>query len=73
MIKSPENFEQALTELELIVNQIENDEVELELALEKYQQGVALVKFCQDKLKQIEQKVKILDTNTDSLKDINVE
>lgn len=71
--QDPANFEQAIAELEVIVNQIENDEVALEVALEKYQQGITLVKFCQDKLKQIEQKVKILDMDTDSLKDLNVE
>ena len=45
---------------------------EIETALEKYQQGMALVKFCQEKLTEVEQKVKILDTDTDSLKDFNI-
>lgn len=71
-IKIPDDFEQAIAELELIVEQIENNEVKLEAALEKYQQGMALVRFCQEKLTEVEQKVKILDTDTESLKDFNV-
>lgn len=71
-VKTPVDFEQAITLLEEIVVQIENNEVKLETALEKYQQGMALVKFCQDKLTEVEQKVKILDTDTNSLKDFNV-
>ncbi|MCC2625045.1 MAG: exodeoxyribonuclease small subunit [Burkholderiales bacterium] len=70
--KSPADFEEAMAELEQIVLQIENNEVKLETALEKYQLGMALIKFCQEKLAEVEQKVKILDTDTDSLKDFNV-
>ncbi|MFN7095581.1 MAG: exodeoxyribonuclease VII small subunit [Burkholderiales bacterium] len=71
--KVPESFEQAIEKLEEIVNQIENDEIKLEIALEKYQQGICLVKFCQEKLALVEQKIKILDLDNDSLKDFNVE
>ena len=71
-VKAPADFEAAIAELEQIVLQIENNEVKLETALEKYQQGMALVKFCQEKLTEVEQKVKILDTDTDSLKDFNI-
>ena len=70
-IKTPESFEQAIAELESMVNEIENDEVKLEVALEKYQKGIALVKFCQDKLVEVEQKIKILDGDT--LKDYSIE
>ncbi len=72
-LKSPESFEVAIGELEKIVEQIENDEISLELALEKYQQGTFLVKFCQDKLKEVEHKIKILDTDSGTLKDFAVE
>lgn len=72
-LKTPESFEQAIAELESIVEEIENDEVKLDIALEKYQKGVALVKFCQDKLLEVEQKIKILDTESDTLKDYSIE
>ncbi|HMT02533.1 MAG TPA: exodeoxyribonuclease VII small subunit [Burkholderiales bacterium] len=72
-IKSPESFESAIVELEKIVEQIENDEISLESALEKYQHGTFLVKFCQDKLKEVEHKIKILDTEAGALKDFILE
>ncbi len=68
--KAIENFEQAIEELELIVSQIESNEIKLEVALEKYQQGMNLVKFCQDKLTEVEQKVKILDPDSNTLKNL---
>ncbi len=71
--KSAENFEEAIIELEKIVEEIENDEIKLEVALEKYQKGIALVKFCQSKLTEVEQKLKILDVENDTLKDYRVE
>lgn len=71
-VKLPADFEQAISELEQIVEQIENNEVKLETALEKYQHGMTLVKFCKEKLSEVEQKVKILDTESDSLKDFSV-
>lgn len=67
------NFEEAIAQLETIVRQIENDEVALEVALNKYQEGITLVKYCQSKLSEVEQKIKILDVDTDTLKDFSVE
>jgi len=72
-VKTPVNFEDAIEELERIVEQIENDEIKLDVALEKYQQGMHLVKFCQEKLVEVEQKIKILDQETGDLKDFNIE
>lgn len=64
-----ENFETAMQNLEKIVAEIENNEIGLEDALLKYQDGVKLVKYCQDKLKEVEQKIKILDPDTNELQD----
>jgi exodeoxyribonuclease VII small subunit len=66
---NPENFEVAMQNLEKIVAEIENNEIGLEDALLKYQNGVKLVKYCQDKLKEVEQKIKILDPDTNELQD----
>ena len=71
--KPPENFEQAIEQLEAIVLKIENDEIKLDAALEQYQTGMQLVKFCQNKLVEVEQKVKLLDSETGELKDLNIE
>ncbi|MBY0379727.1 MAG: exodeoxyribonuclease VII small subunit [Burkholderiales bacterium] len=70
--KSTLNFEKAIAELESIVNQMENNETPLDVALDKYQSGISLIKFCQDKLREAEQKIKILDPESNSLKDFLV-
>ncbi len=45
-------FEEIMLELELIVKELENDSLPLEVALEKYQQGIELSKLCHDRLNQ---------------------
>ncbi len=68
-----QSFEEMIQSLEKIVNLIEGDEVKLEDALKHYQDGISLLKSCQDKLTQIEQQVKIFDANNNDLKDFNIE
>lgn len=63
------SFEEAIKKLEAIVKEIESDNIKLEVALTKYQEGVKLVQFCQAKLAEVEQEVKILDSESDTLKD----
>jgi exodeoxyribonuclease VII small subunit len=65
------NFEEAITKLEHIVEEIEDDHIKLEEALLKYQEGIKLVQFCQAKLTEVEQEIKILDTQTEALKDFD--
>lgn len=64
-------FEDALGELETIVESLESGEQSLESSLEQFERGVALSRFCQQSLSEAEQKVKILldDTDTDSADD----
>lgn len=47
-------FEEAMQQLEQIVAQLEQGDVPLEEALEQFQKGVALSKFCKDKLENAE-------------------
>lgn len=65
-------FENAISELESIVGEMENTEITLDVALSRYQQGVSLIKFCQSKLVEAEQQIKILDPESDALKDFTV-
>lgn len=58
---APESFEDALKELEAIVDAMENGDGALEASLAAYQRGVELLKFCQDKLGAAEQKVRMLE------------
>ena len=57
----PDNFENALGELERIVQTMEEGEMPLESSLTAYQRGVTLLKFCQDKLTAAEQTIQTLE------------
>ncbi len=51
-------FEQALRELQDIVNKLETGQVTLEEAIEMYERGVRLSKYCIEKLTQAELRIK---------------
>lgn len=59
--KSPATFEAALKELEGLVQALESGNAPLEEALQAYERGAALLKYCQDTLAQAEQKIRLLD------------
>ena len=50
-------FEQAMSELERIVTQLERGDVPLEDSISLYEKGAELKKRCEAKLKEAEQKV----------------
>ncbi|PSQ80652.1 MAG: exodeoxyribonuclease VII small subunit [Bacteroidetes bacterium QS_1_63_11] len=50
-------FEENLEQLEAIVETLENDPPSLDEALDAYEEGVALVKECLDRLDDAEQRV----------------
>ena len=54
------DFEQALGELEAVVERLEHGELPLEEALKQFERGIELARSCQTSLKQAEQKVEIL-------------
>ena len=54
---SPLPFETALAELESLVGQLEQGELTLDDALQRFERGVALVRNCQHALQAAEQKV----------------
>jgi exodeoxyribonuclease VII small subunit len=54
------DFEQALAELESLVQRLERGDVPLEEALKHFERGVALTRHCQACLKSAQQKVEIL-------------
>ena len=53
-------FEEALKNLEQIVEALEGGDVPLEESLAKYEEGVKLIKLCQKKLEQAKKKIEIL-------------
>lgn len=60
-LAGPLTFENALAELETIVNQMESSELSLEQSLAEYKRGTTLLQFCQKALADIEQQVSILN------------
>ncbi len=54
------NFEEALEELEGLVEQLEDGDLSLEESLAAFEKGVRIARECQDALKQAEQRVQIL-------------
>ncbi|HEY4749210.1 MAG TPA: exodeoxyribonuclease VII small subunit [Steroidobacteraceae bacterium] len=57
--KTPD-FEQALAELETLVERLERGDVPLDEALKYFERGVALTRHCQSALQAAQQKVEIL-------------
>ena len=53
-------FEEAMSALEQVVNQLERGEVALEESIALYERGAALKKHCGDKLKAAEEKVELI-------------
>ena len=60
----PPSFEDALSELETLVEQMEGGEMSLEQSLSAFERGIALTKQCQQALQSAEQKVDILTAKT---------
>nr|WP_203565487.1 exodeoxyribonuclease VII small subunit [Alteromonas profundi] len=54
------SFEETLSELDSIVTEMENGDLPLEVALEKFERGIALSRQGQKSLEQAEQKISIL-------------
>ena len=59
-ISEAPDFEQALKELEAIVERMEEGDTTLEEALKQFERGIELTRTCQQALKAAEQKVEIL-------------
>jgi len=53
-------FEDALAELESVVEQLESGDLALEDSLAAFEKGVGLVKLCNQKLTEVEKKVELL-------------
>lgn len=63
--KSTQTFEDALTELESLVEAMEKGDLSLEESLASFEQGVLLTRQCQKALDDAEQKVRILMGESD--------
>ena len=57
------NFERAMERLETIVEQMESGKLALEDLIVRYEEGMNLVKVCQERLATAEQKIEIIARN----------
>lgn len=61
------SFEECLQRMQTVVEQLEGGNLSLEKSLELFTEGIALVRQCQDKLAEAEQKVELLVTNKENM------
>jgi exodeoxyribonuclease VII small subunit len=61
---APLNFENAMDRLETIVEQMESGKLPLEDLIVRYEEGMSLVKTCQERLASAEQKIEIIARNS---------
>jgi exodeoxyribonuclease VII small subunit len=55
-----QTFEEAMKQLEEIVQELESGDLPLEKAILKYEEGVRLSRFCSEKLDETEKRITIL-------------
>jgi len=59
--KKPASYEQALSELDRLVQQMEGGQLPLDQLLDGYKRGAELLAFCRARLKAVEDQVQLLD------------
>lgn len=64
------NFEEAMEELEEIVEALEEGGLPLEESLEKFSRGIELIKYCNNKLGETEKKIEVLIKEDEEIQDI---
>ncbi|MFQ5902958.1 MAG: exodeoxyribonuclease VII small subunit [Candidatus Binatia bacterium] len=58
--RGKKKFEEALEELERTVERLESGDLSLEDSLAAFEEGVRLVKYCNQKLTEVERKIELL-------------
>ncbi len=54
------SFEQAMKQLEQIVQELESGDMSLEKAIKRFEEGIELSKFCSQKLAETEKRITVL-------------
>lgn len=65
MAKTAKSFEESVVRLEEIVRLLENGTATLDESLKLYEEGISLVRICNDKLDSAEKKIKVLTLSQD--------
>src|ERR687896_1243447 len=63
--RTNKQFEVALEELEGVVDQLESGDLSLEDSLAAFEKGIGLVKYCNQKLNEVEKKIELLVKDKD--------
>ncbi len=58
-----QTFEQAMEKLEQIVQDLESGDPFLDAAIQKFEEGIKLSKFCSEKLDEMEKRISVLLKN----------
>lgn len=66
-------FEELMTDLEIIVKELENGDIDLEASITKYTEAMKLVKVCEDKLNQALESVNKIRTENGEFADFKPE
>lgn len=69
-MKKDLSFEDALNELEEIVNKLENDDISLDEAIKAYEKGSILKEQCEKKLNEAKLKVEKIEEKNKQFKDL---
>ncbi|MBK1614379.1 exodeoxyribonuclease VII small subunit [Rubrivivax gelatinosus] len=59
--QEPASYEQAVAELDRLVQQMETGQLPLDQLLDGYRRGSELLAFCRNRLQAVEEQVKLLD------------
>jgi exodeoxyribonuclease VII small subunit len=59
-VRKERSFEEAMERLEALVSEIESDELGLEKQFELFKEGMALARFCDAKLKEVQKSVELV-------------
>lgn len=60
-VKEPASYEQALSELDQLVQRMEGGQLPLDQLLDSYRRGADLLAFCRQRLQAVEEQVKLLE------------
>ena len=63
--ETPKTFEEAMQRLDAIVAKLEEDQLPLDEMIANYEEGVALARFCGEKLEAAEQKIRLVSRQAD--------
>ncbi len=70
-MKEDLDFEEAMNKLEKIATELENEDLKLEEAVAKFEEGMKISKECSDILENAEKRITILLKDEDNIKEEN--